>query len=264
MKKIIKVPVKERIVEVATDIVYMQKKGWCNATNRQLKLSLIRERTCFPYDCYDKHPLLIWICGGGFTSVDEDAWIPEMTYFAKKGYVVACLEYSVEPNTLFPTPEKEIKAAIRYLRAHADDYYIDKEKIAIAGESAGAYLAAFVGLTGDDITYEEGEYRNESSSVKAIITWYSPVKLKIKKSESEWNRPDLCQLVTDKTPPILMLHGTNDCIVPNKQSELLYNAYQKAGNEADLYLIEGADHGAHEFAQDEVKQIMVDFLDKNL
>lgn len=264
MKKIIEVNVEEKIVEMATDIVYMQKKGWCNATNRQLKLSIVRERTCFPYDCYDKRPLLIWLCGGGFTSMDENAWIPEMTYFAKHGYVVASIGYTVEYGTLFPEPEKEIKAAIRYLRAHADDYYIDTDKIVIGGESAGAYIAAFVGMTGDKPEFEEGEYRDYSSAVNAFITWYVPVEFNDPTENSPWSRTDLRDLVGEDAPPALIMHGLSDTMVDYKQSELLYEAYQKAGREADLYLIKDADHGANQFIQEDVKKIMLDFMNKNL
>ncbi len=264
MKKIIEASINEVVVQMSTDIVYMQKKGWCNATNRQLKLSIVRERVCFPYDSNEKHPLLVWLCGGGFTSIDEKAWIPELTYFAKKGYVVASVEYSVDQGTVFPEPEKEVKAAIRYLRAHADEYYIDANKVVIGGESAGAYIAAFVGLTGDMPEYEEGDYKEFSSAVKGIITWYTPVKFPKITLNVMNNRPDLRQFIGDNTPPILMMHGLSDSIVSHKQSSLLYDAYVKAGKEADLYLIKDADHGAHQFVQEDIKKIMIDFMNAKL
>lgn len=259
MKKTIDIPVKEKIVFESADIVYMHKKGWCNVTNRQLKLSILCERACAPYDTFEKRPLLVWLCGGGFTGMSETAWLPELTYFAKNGYVVASVSYSCEPDTVFPEPEKEVKAAIRYLRAHADDYLIDVNRVVVAGESAGAYLAAFVGLSGEMPDYEEGDYQEYSSKVNAVITWYAPVALK-GIPEKRWKRPDLTTLVDHNAPPILMLHGLCDSLVPCKQSELLYEAYQKTVKRADLYLIENADHGALQFIQDETKKIMLDFM----
>ncbi|MDR1618911.1 MAG: hypothetical protein LBS06_07695, partial [Treponema sp.] len=90
MKKILKIGVKDPVVVLASEIVYGQRKEWCDATYRQLKMSLLRPRSFFPYD--DKKtrlPVIVWICGGGFTEVDRNVWMPEMAWFTKRGFAVA-------------------------------------------------------------------------------------------------------------------------------------------------------------------------------
>ena len=163
MKKILEVEIKDDILTLASDIVYEQKLDWCNATVRPLKLSLIRPRNYFNYDCSATYPLLVWICGGGFAGVDHNVWVPELVYFAKRDFAVACISYSIKDETRFPERETEVKSAIRYLRAHAGMYNINTDHIVIMGESAGAYLAAFTGLTNKEQEYEKGDNLNEDS-----------------------------------------------------------------------------------------------------
>ena len=90
MKKIIKVETKEPVILQCTDLIFSQKPYWCNATRVPLKMSILHQRAFFEYD--DKpapQPCILWITGGGWTEVDQNVWLPELSYYAKKGYVVA-------------------------------------------------------------------------------------------------------------------------------------------------------------------------------
>ena len=92
MIKQIKVPAGDRVLLLASDIVYAQRREWCGATYRQLSLSLIRNRHYYSYDPQDKPSLIIWICGGAFSEQNRNVWVPEMTYYAKRGYSVALID----------------------------------------------------------------------------------------------------------------------------------------------------------------------------
>lgn len=75
---------------------------------------------------------------------------------AQQGYVVASIEYRVAPNVTFPEPLKDVKAAIGYLKASADTFNIDPERIGVIGDSAGGYLAAFAGTTNNMDHFDQG------------------------------------------------------------------------------------------------------------
>jgi acetyl esterase/lipase len=71
----------------------------------------------------------------------------------------------------------DAKCAIRFLRAHADEYNLLTDKIGIWGGSANGHLAAMLGLTNDDSTYDVGEYLEESSRVDAVVEMFGPTDL---------------------------------------------------------------------------------------
>lgn len=273
MKQQIKVNVTQPAVLLAADIVYSQKQEWCEGKYRQLKCSLLKPRCHYPYDEDRTYPLLVWLCGGSFAEVDRNLWMPEMTYFAKRGWAVLSVDYSTTQLTYWPEQLEDVKAAIRYARAHARDFHIDPDRVAVMGESAGGYLSALAGCTNGAARYEKGDYLEQSSAVQAVVAWYPATELSALCSrpweETHMPRyvpdyPDLCPLVTGDAPPTLVLHGTGDTLVPCGQGEMLYEALQRAGVDSDLYLIEGANHADHPFVQDEVKAMILEFLNRRL
>lgn len=93
-------------------------------------------------------PVLLWLCGGAWLDMNKDVWMPEMVAFAKAGYTVVTAEYRLTHEAKFPAQIEDVKAALRYLRAHAAQFNIDPLKFAVMGESAGGYLTALAGTTG--------------------------------------------------------------------------------------------------------------------
>jgi len=131
---------------------------------RDLHLDLFRPEK--PGD----YPALVLVFGGGWRTGSKEAQVPMAQQIAAKGYVTAAIEYRLSPEALYPAAVYDIKAAIRYLRANADKYGIDPNKIAISGSSAGGQLAALVGMTSDVKKFEGDEGNNDvSSKVQAII-----------------------------------------------------------------------------------------------
>lgn len=109
--------------------------------SRELHLDLFRPEKP------GKYPALILIFGGGWRSGNKTMQVPMAQQIATHGYVTACVEYRLSPEAQYPAAVYDIKAAIRYLRANAEKYNIDPDKIAISGSSAGGQLAALVGTT---------------------------------------------------------------------------------------------------------------------
>ena len=114
----------------------------------------------------EKLPLLIWLCGGAFQVMDPDVWIPQWTEFARKGSVVASVEYRTANEAPFPAALEDVKAAIRFLRANASCFGVDPEKVFVGGESAGGCLACLAGVYGKERRYDVGEYLEYSSQIQ--------------------------------------------------------------------------------------------------
>lgn len=274
MKEILKPSAEKPLIALASRIVYAQKPYWCNSNARQLTMSFMKPRNYFPYDRSGCYPVLVFLCGGGFQKQDVNVFAPELAYFAKRGYAVACVDYSTLPYTEHPEPLKEIKAAVRFLRAHAKEMEIDPTKIVISGESAGGYLAALACVTGDDPEFEEGENLDQSSAVQCAALWYPlsqmiPAPPKAAEAHGRLvvrtdNYPDVLDYVTAKTAPMCMVHGTIDNQVNYEHSTRLYEKLQAEGVESALYLIEGANHGDELTFQDAVKEKVLAFMNEAL
>lgn len=89
---------------------------------------------------------------------------------AGKGYVAAAVEYRLSPEAIFPAAVYDLKAAVRWLRAHASEYGLDSTQIAAYGCSAGAQLASMLGTTNGLAQFEGDEgYADHSSAVQAVL-----------------------------------------------------------------------------------------------
>jgi acetyl esterase/lipase len=163
---------------------------------------------------------------------------------------------------------EDIKQAIRYLRAHAEELRIDPDRIVVMGESAGGYLSGLVGLTGDRREFDVGQYQEYSSAVKGVVSFY-PVTMPSQFAADPDLVPlspdincylDLDRLVSEKSPPFMILHGTKDSQVPLSQSETLYEALREKNVRAELYIFEGAEHADAPFYQTEVKEKILEFI----
>ena len=120
-----------------------------------------------------KLPLIVWIHGGAWRAGSKN-FTPAIP-MAKQGYVVASIQYRLSQEAIFPAQIEDCKAAIRWLRAHADEYRIDPERIGVWGSSAGGHLVALLGTSGD-VKELEGKHGNldQSSRVQAVCDFFGP------------------------------------------------------------------------------------------
>lgn len=160
------VPVKEKLPEGVIEYRNLEYATLENTLygTRKLHLDLFRPKG------NKKLPALIMIHGGGWSSGNKNMEVPLAQRIASYGYVTITVEYQLLPEAKYPAAVKNIKAAIRWVRANAAKYNINAHKIAISGTSAGGHLAALVGLS-NGIKKFEGELGNQqfSSSVQGII-----------------------------------------------------------------------------------------------
>ncbi|RSL34081.1 alpha/beta hydrolase [Salibacterium salarium] len=245
-------------------------------------------------------PAVLFVPGGGFMSANNEKSVQQRMEIAEEGYVVASMEYRITPQSTFPDPLKDVKSAIRFLRANAEKFNIDPERIAVMGSSAGGYLSAFAGVTNGVDEFDTGEHLNESSDVQAVIDLYGLSDLtkvgdgkpeeaaslhdSASAPEGMWvngpavfgpggsihDNPELADeanpisYVSETDTPFLFLHGDSDELVLPSQTEILHEALLSQGADSTRYLIEGAGHGGMEWVQPEVIDILTDFLDEKL
>jgi len=91
--------------------------------------------------------------------------------------VAASVGYRLVPDATFPGQIEDAKTAVRFLRAHADKYAIDKKRVAAMGWSAGGHLACLLGLTDETCGFDGKECPGQSSQVQAVIDYFGPTDL---------------------------------------------------------------------------------------
>ncbi len=205
-------------------------------------------------------PVLVWIHGGAWMMGDKYAGRLTST-LTRHGYAVASLNYRFAKDALFPAQIEDCKTAIRWLRAHADEYGLDKNRIGVWGESAGGQLAALLG-TLDEETFRTAEFPDESSRVQAVCVLEAPADLTVHAREGNPTRPfiiallggtpeakaDLYKRASPVThasagdPPFHIVQVERDPTVPKEQSDLLAAALEKAGVPHTLQLLPGDKH----------------------
>jgi acetyl esterase/lipase len=243
----------------------------------ELKLDLYR-----PRNTEGPLPVVIWIFGGAFR-VDNKKSCARTTWLTQHGFAVAVISYRLSGEAIFPAQVHDCKAAVRWLRANAAKYNLDKEHIGAWGPSSGGYLSTMLGVTGG-VDALEGDLGNaeESSRVQAVVDFYGPSDfLKMDKArlpDGQWHYPaespesqligapikeapekvkeaNPITYVNGSAPPFLILHGTEDLNVPVNQSEILFAALKEASVDATFFEVVGAGHGGPEFWRSEVQGV---------
>jgi acetyl esterase/lipase len=232
-----------------------------------------------------KLPLIVWVHGGAWRGGSKDR-CPAVRQVLR-GYAVASIGYRLSQEALFPAQIHDVKAAVRWLRAHAGQYLLDADRIGAWGSSAGGHLVALLGASGG-VKDLEGDLGNpgQSSRVQAVVDFFGPTDfLQIGKFPSRINhdapdspeahllggpvqenqqkaqRANPIAYVTRDDPPFLIMHGDRDETVPLNQSELLREALQRARVEVTFQVVSGAGHG---FSGPEINAQVDAFFDQRL
>lgn len=278
------------------DVVYAER------SNKQLKMQLLLQemRPEKVVDKSHKHPLIVFARGSGWAGADSYAELPQLAELAHHGYVVASVEYRGidHEDARYPDAIRDVKEAIRYLRANHDRYNIDPDRIAVMGDSSGGHTVDMIALSEGDEFFMFGNYQDTSDSVKAVVSLYGPTDfMSITQDRldggiyhakdiidgkypgegwrlfrDEW-RKDI-SVLAEASPvnhidpkkyyaPFLLIHGNLDPIIPFIQSVRFAERLEDAGVQVEIYCVEGGGHSVKLWTK-EVMDIIVDFLDKNV
>ena len=219
----------------------------------------------------------ILVHGGGFTKGDKHSFItPLFEPLAKAGFTWFTINYRLAPQHRWPACAEDVASAIRWVKAHATEYKVDVNRIAIIGESAGGHLVSWLGVTG------EGDTR-----VAAVVPFYAPQDLvaHVKRRNelrglgdligshemSEANFAKLAAMspitqVKPGLPPFPQIHGDADTTVAHKQSVLIEKAMKAAGSRCETITIPGGGHGMGGWAKlnSDYALRMIDWLRQTL
>jgi len=235
-----------------------------------------------------RSPLIVWVHGGAWRSGSKSSM--PLGKIVENGYPIASVEYRLSTDARFPAQIHDLKAAIRFLRGHGREWGIQSKKIVIAGDSAGAHLAALVGVSNGnkELEGEVGNDRSQSSDVQGIISFYgaanlttilaqsTPHGLKVRVpaldlllGDQPTNVVELARLaspvfhVDRHDPPLLLFHGDQDPQMPINQSHELHGAYREAKVPVQFEVVYGAGHGGAAFYTPERLDTVRDFLRRN-
>ncbi|HEY8994903.1 MAG TPA: alpha/beta hydrolase [Lacunisphaera sp.] len=233
--------------------------------------------------------LIVWVHGGAWRGGSrEDVDLKGLTAF---GWAVASVDYRLSTQARFPAQIHDIKAAIRYLRAHATALGLPPNRFVVAGSSAGGHLAALVGVSNGQTELEGtvGENLQASSDIQAIVDLYGASDLTTILQQSTPHglamrvpalelllggqpdtRPDLARLaspvfhVDANDPPLLIMHGDRDPQMPINQSHELVGAYEKLGRPVVFKVMHGSGHGGPAFTAEASLRLIDEFLRRKL
>jgi len=235
-------------------------------------------------------PALISLMGSGFNGSAGYAGLATYTDVARAGVVMISIDYrgASLDDTRFPDAVQDVKEAVRFLKAHAEEYSIDPERIFLMGTSSGGYTVSMAGVTGDEAEFVIGENTEYSSKVRGVIDCFGPMDFTLEREDRVaigYDVPMFCEeayslfrndVVKDPSlldqasvlkrissekeiPEFLILHGDEDKTVPMRQSERLYEALTAAGKSARFYTVTGAGHERY-FWGEATMQLVADFV----
>lgn len=169
------------------------------------------------------YPAILLIHGGGWRTGDKSLMTPMAQQLAANGYVTLTAEYRLSMEAAYPAAVYDLKAAVRWIRAHAASYQINPEEVAVLGCSAGGQLAALIGTTNGMKKLEgEGDFPRISSAVQAVVDIDGILAFKHPESEEgkmagqwlggsyeevpeNWEEASALTHVDENTPPILFI-----------------------------------------------------------
>ena len=282
MKETLKVEVKQEVLSLVSGVAFSTVPAWYEGTYRDLRMDLIIPKH---RENHKPCPAFVFVCGGAYMVVDHSIWRPQFVMLAKAGYVVAAIEYRTSNEAHFPAQLEDAKSAVRYLRAHAEEYCIDPGRIFISGESAGGCIASLVGVTGGQPQFDKGGYLEYSSAVQGVVNFYGPAIVSdlgggcnTNEDVPDWTfraylgvysgdgneqmkAASATTYINEDTPPFLLLQGTGDALVPKALTDRFYDALVEGGVRTDYIVVDGAGHGDDAFYQEEVLKRVMDFME---
>jgi acetyl esterase/lipase len=234
-------------------------------------------------------PVVLYLHGGGWQVGDKrDGASERLEAIASYGIAVASANYRFSTQAVYPAQVHDVKAAVRWLRAHGHAYGLATDKIGVWGASAGAYLASMVALTAKNAELEGavGADLDQSSTVEAVVHWFGQSDL-LANSRRTWLEKEILNppfegpllgladvaddpaaaraaspltWVSADAPPFLIAHGDRDRVTPVSESMALHDALVRAGAESTMILLGGAGHEGHEFDRPDHLRLTAAFL----
>jgi acetyl esterase/lipase len=258
-------------LRVESDVVYGHKLGMA------LTLDMVRPAQA------NGAGVLFMVSGGWVSrwndtqaSVASGAFQQRFGALLDRGFTLLLVRHGSSPLFKVPDAVSDVREAVRWVRQHAADLGVDPERLGVFGGSAGGHLSLMLGLAGGgtvparfDGSQATADAAVEPVKVAAVAAYFPPVDLRRLVGPSERFPaldfdPELADdvspllFVTPDDPPVLLVHGTADTLVPLSNSQILHEALGAERVESRLIVLEGAGHG---FEGEQAKQAITAVAD---
>jgi acetyl esterase/lipase len=213
-------------------------------------------------------PVIVHVHGGGWRRGSRRVPLPRLGAgfygeLAARGFAVAAIDYRLSGEARYPAALEDVHAAIGWVREHAAEYGLDPGRVFAWGDSAGGHLALMAALAG-------AEANGPGTEVQGVVAWFPVTDLAglLDDVAAAGGHPDPgpesrealflgapaasvpglareaspVNHASAAAPPVLLMHGAADDLVPPAQSIRLAEALTEAGARVELELVPGATH----------------------
>lgn len=250
---------------------------FARAGGRTLRLDVLEPAS--PREAGQRRPAIVQIHGGGWIlGLKERQAMPLMRHLAANGWVVFNIDYRLSPSATWPDHLVDCKAAVAWVRAHADDWGVDPSFVTATGGSAGGHLVAMLAVTAGDPRYQPG-FEDADTSVQAAVPFYGVYDWTNRSGEfsPQFHREILEPLVVKQflddepeifadasplliaeraeaqgaslaAPPMLVIHGDRDTLTPVADARAFTAVLRRVSPNPVLYIeLPGAQHAFDSF-----------------
>jgi acetyl esterase/lipase len=242
---------------------------------KELKLDVYR-----PRDPGERRPAILQIHGGAWVIGDKrEQGIPLLKYLASHGWVGFNANYRLSPGATFPDHLVDLKAALAWIREHADEYGVDPGFVVVTGGSAGGHLTALMALTANDPAYQPG-FEQADTSVQAAVPFYGVydftdrnqamppefqrwilqplvVKAFLDEEPERFVAASPMDQVRPDAPPFLIVHGDKDTLAPVVDARDFASRLTEVSTSAVIYVeLRGAEHAFDLFGSPRTRRMV--------
>ena len=264
------------------NIDYKPNVVYASKDNTDLTLQILVPRL-LEVDTNARYPLIVYIQGSAWRKQNVYRNLIALGDFARRGYVVAIVEYRPSDDAVFPAQIEDTRDAINFMINNADKYNVDTNNIFVWGDSSGAHTALFTAIP-------LNENDNAITNINAIIAYYPPTDLLEMRNDplgsttgdadspegiligrkNVYDFPEEAKKISPyyeiskvtNMPPIFLAHGTADSVVPFSQSKILADKLKEENRVYEFYALKDADHGDWQFWTKDMFDLVEKFINK--
>lgn len=203
-------------------------------------------------------PVLIQVPGGGWVS-GETRWqaYPLMDRLIEAGWVCVPINYRLSPRATWPDHIVDVKRAIAWVKDNIAQYGGDPDFVVITGGSAGGHLSSFAAMSANAPEFQPG-FEDADTSVQAVVPFYGVydladwddrggppqtirfvervlLKSRLADDRERWERASPISWVSGPAPPTMLIHGTNDSLVPVESARRMAQALRERSHQPVVY-----------------------------